>query len=88
MAAVTPSTLIRGNAGDFTLHIAKFATTVDTNDTWASGIPGIVAVVATQIDTNSTQASAGCGATYSGSTITLSIGEDNTAVQLLVYSRS
>ena len=65
MAAITPSTLVRGSAGDFTLHIAKFATTADNADTWASGIPGIVAVVATQIDTNTTQASAGVGATYS-----------------------
>lgn len=88
MAAVTPSTITRVSLGDLTGHIAVFAGTVDTADTWASGITGIVAVIATQNDSNTTQASAGVGTTVSGSTITLVAGEDNTAITLLVLSRS
>lgn len=88
MAAVTPTSVTRFSMGDLTGHLAVFAGTLDTADTWASGIPGIVGLIPVQNDSNTTQASAGVGATWSGSTVTFVLGEDNTAVNLIVLSRS
>jgi hypothetical protein len=88
MAAVTPTTLIEASAGDLKLHIARFAATTDNTDTWASGIPGIVGVMCSQGDTAGTQAATGAGASFSGSTITFHIGENDSAVELWVLSRS
>lgn len=84
MAAVTPSSVERINMGSVDGIIATFAGTVDTGDTWASGITNIKHIIVTQNDGNTTQASAGVGATWSGSTITLVMGEDNTSVKLLI----
>lgn len=88
MAAVTPTSITRFSVGDLTGTLAVFAGTLDTADTWASGIPGIFALIPVQNDSNTTQASAGAGATWSGSTVTFVLGEDNTAVNLIVLSRS
>ena len=88
MAAVTPSTLIEESMGSLKLHIARFAATTDDADTWASGIPGIVSVMANQSDTAGTQAATGAGASFSGSTVTFHIGEDNSAIELWVVSKS
>jgi hypothetical protein len=88
MAAVTPATLTQFSVGDLKGYYASFADTTDTGDTWASGIPGIVAVFASQGGAVTTQASAGAGASFSGSTVTIYLGEDDTAVNLLVLARS
>lgn len=88
MAAITPTSIIRTTFGDLTVHFARFAGTADTADTWASGIPGIVFHQLTINDDVTTQASIGGGATVSGSTFTIALGEDNTAFDLAVYSRS
>lgn len=88
MAAVTPASLTQFSVGDLKGYYASFANTTDTGDTWASGIPGIVAVFASQGDAVGTQASAGAGASFSGSTVTMYLGEDNTVVNLLVLARS
>lgn len=86
MAAVTPSSVVTLSMGSTTGYVATFAGTVDNGDTWASGIPNIKHIIVTQNDDNTTQASAGAGATWSGSTITLVIGEDNTSLKLLVLA--
>ena len=88
MAAVTPSSIIRASMGDYTLHIANFANTTDDTDTWASGIPGIASVMACQADTAGTATSTGSGASYSGSTVTFHIGENDSAITLWVLSKS
>ena len=88
MAAVTPTTVVRHSFGSLTATIAAFAATTDDADTWASGIPGINAIIATQEDTAGTQAATGAGASFSGSTITFHIGEDNSAVRIVVLSES
>ena len=87
MAAVTPDTVITENIGSIRLVVAKFANTVDDADTWDSGIDNIIAVAASQADAPATQASTGAGASYSDDVITLHLGEDNTAVTLLVFAR-
>lgn len=86
MAAVTPSSIKQVSLGSCKGIIANFANTLDSGDTWASGIPDIVWVGATQEDVAGTQTSEGCGASWSGSTITLYVGEDNSAVRLLVLT--
>jgi len=86
MAAVIPTTVTTSNMGSFTAHVAAFANTTDDADTWASGIPDIVAIIVTQEDTAGTQAATGAGASFSGSTITFHIGEDNSAIRLVVLS--
>jgi hypothetical protein len=87
MAAVTPSTIIGTAFGDYHVTMAVFANTVDTGDTWASGLTGVVFWMASQADGNTTQASAGVGATHSAGTFTLVAGEDNTAIHLMVFSK-
>ena len=86
MAAITPSNTKQVSVGSLKGIIADFAATADNGDTWASGISDIVYVSATQEDASSTQGKIGCGASWSGSTITLRLAEDNTAVRLLVLS--
>lgn len=88
MAAITPTSVTLANFGSLNGHIATFANTADDGDTWASGISNIVAVIPIQFDGVTTQASAGIGYTLSGSTITIILGEDNTAVKLIVLSGS
>lgn len=86
MAAVTPTSVKRISLGSVTALICSFAATTDDADTWASGIPNIVHVIATQADTAGTQGSTGAGASFSGETITFHIGEDNSAIELLVLA--
>lgn len=88
MAAVTPTSTKQVSVGSLKGIIADFANTTDNADTWASGIPDIVYVAATQEDASSTQGKIGAGASWSGSTITFRLAEDNTAVRLLVLSGS
>lgn len=88
MAAVTPTSTKRINMGSVTGFICSFANTTDNADTWASGIPNIVFVSPTGADAVGTQASQGAGASFSGSTITFHLGEDDSAVELLVLAGS
>jgi hypothetical protein len=88
MAAVTPTSVKQISVGSTKGIIASFAATTDDADTWASAIDDIVFVSATQADTAGTQASTGAGASFSGSTVTFHLGEDNSAVELLVLSGS
>lgn len=88
MAAITPSSVKQISMGSVSAYIANFANTADNGDTWASGIPNIIHVVATQGDASAVQAATGAGASYSGSTITLHLAEDNSAVNLLVLAGS
>lgn len=86
MAAVTPTSTNKLNLGNISGFLAKFAATTNNNDTWASGIPGILAVLATQADASGTQAATGCGASFSGTTVTIQLAEDASAVTLLVLA--
>jgi len=88
MAAVTPSSIRQVSIGSAKGIIANFANTLDDGDTWASAIPDIIFIACTQEDTAGTQAATGAGASWSGSTVTFHIGEDNSAVRLLVLSGS
>jgi len=88
MAVVTPSTTYRESLGSLTLTIAKFASTTDTGDTWASAIEGIVAWWAIQTDAPGTQTNAGVAVAESSKTFTIYPDEDNQAITLFVVSKS
>lgn len=88
MAAVTPTSIKQANFGSLNGIIASFAATTDDADTWASGINDIVFVLVTQADTAGTQAATGAGASFSGATVTFHLGEDNSAVEVLVLRGS
>jgi len=88
MAAVIPTSVLRTSPGEFTLHIYKIPATADDTNTFDTGIQGIVSVMACQSDTAETATSTGFGASFSGTTITLHIGEDNSAGTVWVLSRS
>ena len=88
MAAFVPDSIKRESMGSMTLHIVEIPATADTTNTWASGIPEIVAHWVSVNDTTTTQASQGAGVTRSGSTFTYYPGEDNTAATLFVLSRT
>lgn len=88
MAAVTPDTITRTNLGSFTAYIYELPATTDDTNTISTGIPDIRWVFASQADTAGTQASTGAGASWDTSTgvITVHLGEDNSAVTLLVLA--
>lgn len=86
MASVTPTNVRQISVGSVTGYIADFANTLDDADTWASGLTNIVFISATQEDTAGTQAATGAGASWSGGTITFHIGEDDSAVRLLILT--
>ncbi len=92
MAERTPSTIIRGSLGEFTLHVAEFAD-LDNADTWASGIQGIVSIMAVQTSasTGTVGLNQGAGATLTTAStglITVFNGEDAQTGTLWVISRS
>jgi len=89
MAEITPTSTKIVSMGNLKGTIASFANTADDADTWVSGIESIVHVIANQADTSGgSQTSTGCGASFSGGTITFHLAEDNSAVELLVLSGS
>ena len=87
MAAITPSSVLRENAGSTTLHIATFAATVDDDDTWASAISHIVGYWANGTD-DPTQTKEAIDVSLSTSTFTFRCGEDNRGIMLYVLSKS
>ena len=85
MAAVTPASHYIENAGSKVLHIATFADTTDNDDSWASGITGVVGYWATGTD-DPTQGKEGIDVSFSGTTFTFRTGEDNRSIILYVLS--
>ena len=88
MAAITPTSTTKVAAlGPFRLTLAKF-TTVSVNDTWTSGILGVLGQWGS-LDTVTTQASAGLNVvltTASTGVFTFKPGEDAHAMQLYIIS--
>ena len=87
MAAVTPTLHLIENAGSRVLHIATFAATTDNDDSWASGITGIVGYWANGTD-DPTQEKEGIDVSESSGTFTFRTGEDNRSIMLYVLSNS
>lgn len=84
MAAKTPSSIVRSNAGSETRLTVTF-TDLDDGDTWASGLPNNVkSQFFTRTDDPSTQASVGVAVAESSGTFTFYPAEDNAAGILTV----
>lgn len=88
MAAITPSSVLRENAGSMTLHIATFAATADSGDTWASAIAHIIGFWANGADTPTVQTVEGIDVALSSSTFTFYPGEADRGIMLYVLSKS
>ena len=88
MAAVTPSSISRESLGSLTLIVAKFASTTDATDSWASGIEGIFGYWANATDVPGTQTNCGVAVSESSKTFTFTIDEDNQANTLYVLAKS
>jgi hypothetical protein len=69
MAAITPSNIQIESAGSTRMHLATFAVGSSPNDTWASGIDGIVFACAQGIGS-----ATGANVSASFSTTTLTFG--------------
>ena len=85
MAEVTATSVYRGSPGEYTLTIVNLPNTIDHNDTYVSGIQGIVSVMICGADAVGTQASTGYGAAVSAAatgTVILYLGENNSAATL------
>ena len=95
MAAKTPETIIRENLGSLSLIVASFdgATTlnsIDTSDTWASGIPSTVAwwAVGTNSPTTNTEGIDMNLTTASNGTFTFYTGSENRNAKVYVLARN
>lgn len=86
MAAVTPSSVSRENLGSVNLLIAKFATTTDDGDTWASGLDSVIGYWANGTDDPTTQTNTGVDVSESSGTFTFSLSEDNRSFTLYVLT--
>lgn len=88
MAAVTPDKITATNLGSVTAYIYELPATTDDTNTITTGIPDIRWVFASQEDTAGTQAATGAGVSWVQSTgvITVHLGENNSAVNLLVLA--
>ena len=85
MAAITPTLHQVESAGSLFLHIATFAATADNDDSWASGITGVVGYWANGTD-DPTQTKEGIDVSFSGTTFTFRTGEDNRGIMLYVLA--
>lgn len=86
MAAVTPDTITQTSLGSMTAYIFDLPATTDSTNTVDTGITDIRFVFATQADAAGTQAAQGAGVSFSGSTFTVFLGEDNSAMTVLVLA--
>lgn len=95
MAAKVPETIIRENMGSLTLIVATFAgattlNSIDTSDTWASGIPSTVAwwAVGTDSPTTNTEGIDMNLTTVATGVFTFYTGSENRNVKAYVLARN
>ena len=88
MAAVVPTSVTQTNLGSMTCYIYDLPATTDSTNTITTGIPDIRWVFCSQADAAGTQASQGSGVSWVQSTgvITVYLGEDNSAMTLMVLA--
>ena len=85
MGAITPTSLIRENAGSKNLLIATFAATADDGDTWASGLSEVTGYWANATDDPTGHQK--IDVSVSSGTFTFNIGEDDRSFMLYVLTR-
>ena len=88
MAAVVPTSVTQTNLGSMTCYIYVLPATTDSTNTITTGIPDIRFAFASQADAAGTQTSQGSGISWVQSTgvITVYVGEDNSAMTLMVLA--
>ncbi len=86
MAAVTPDTITQTNLGSMTAYVYDLPATTDSTNTVDTGLSDIRFAFISQADAAGTQASQGAGVSFSGSTFTVCLGEDNSAATVLVLA--
>jgi hypothetical protein len=77
MAAITPSQVYRTHLGTFNLYIARFDSFPDPEDTWSSGIGGIVTYWVSPADP----------AQVTNNVFTFSLSTETSAINLFVLAR-
>jgi len=85
-SAVTPTLVLRENAGSTMLHIATFAGTTDDGDTYVSGISDVVGFWGNCTDDSTGATYNGVDISESSGTFTFNLGEDNRSLMLYVLS--
>jgi len=89
MAAIVPDDIFQDHLGSVRLITARFsAGTADDDDTWDSGVGGIVTYTTQDRDDPTTQASVGVAVEEADGVFTFHPAEDDKAFDLLVYTRS
>ena len=88
MAAVVPTSVTQTNLGSMTCYIYDLPATTDSTNTITTGIPDIRWVFCSQADAAGVQAAQGSGVSWVQSTgvITVYLGEDNSAMTLMVLA--
>lgn len=88
MATVTPTTITQTSLGSMTCYMYDLPATTDSTNTITTGIPDIRWVMSSQADAAGTQTSQGSGVSWVQSTgvITVYVGEDNSAMTLMVLA--
>lgn len=86
MAVLTAATTLRENVGSLTLMAFTF-TTVNSGDTFDSGLGTNIWHSFAQAGSQTTQASAGINFSRSGGVYTLKPGEDGNSAALYVFAR-
>lgn len=86
MAEVTPDTITPTNLGSMSAYIYDLPATTDSTNTVDTGLNNIRFCFISQADAAGTQASQGAGVSFSGSTFTVYLGEDNSAATVLVLA--
>jgi len=87
MAAITPSSLLQASFGSVSCKIAKFVTTtVDSGDTWSSGLTDIVDIIPIRKNAGSTGSTTGISVSFTASDGTISMfpASENSVVTLMV----
>ena len=85
MAALTPSTLTQHSAGSLNLYIANF-TTVDSTDTWDSGLNGVIESWGKSASAPSTYPNAGFNVSESGGVFTMYPGAVDQACVIFILA--
>lgn len=86
MAAKTPNSVWRENAGSENMIVASFtSTTLDDGDTWTQTVPGYTSHDFQQKNNPSTQAAAGVSVAYSSGVFTFYPGENGATGTLHIH---
>lgn len=85
MAALTETSINQHSLGSLNLYQVKFSS-VDSEDTWASGLSAVIDQWANVTTTQSTETNGGCNVSESSGTFTIIPSQDGVALTLFVLA--